>query len=251
MENFVVSDIHDHFDLLIKALNSNGFDKNNNTHRLIICGDAFYSGPQPGELFEFMQELYKKNRLIFIYGNHDIELLDNLKNKHFTRPANRKCIELIVLYLTGGKDLNDEELISESNRLGFTDFLEKVPVWYYETDKYIFTHGFIPTSKNSYNKNWRTSTEQEWRASTKKDAMMLSFKYKIHEPNKIIICGHYSAARCHLMANATSSDWENKIYKDVSKVPKDWFKPYVGETFIALDQSVKKSGFMNCIIINE
>ena len=100
MKNFVVSDIHDHYDLLMETLNRNGFDINNEAHRLIVCGDAFYSGPQPGELFEFMQALYKKNRLIFIYGNHDIELLDNLNARKFTRPANRKCAELLVNYLT-------------------------------------------------------------------------------------------------------------------------------------------------------
>ena len=74
MKNFVVSDIHDHYDLLMEALTRNGFDMNSDDHRLIVCGDAFYSGPQPGELFVFLRELSKKGKLIFIYGNHDIEL---------------------------------------------------------------------------------------------------------------------------------------------------------------------------------
>ena len=87
MKNFVVSDIHDHYDLLIEALNRNRFDENNAEHHLIVCGDAFYSGPQPGELFVFLRNLSQKGRLTFIYGNHDIELLDNLKNNCFTRKA--------------------------------------------------------------------------------------------------------------------------------------------------------------------
>ena len=90
MKNFVVSDIHDHYDLLVEALDRNGFDINSGDHRLIVCGDAFYSGAQPGELFVFLRDLFEKGRLIFIYGNHDVELLDNLKSKHFTRPANRR-----------------------------------------------------------------------------------------------------------------------------------------------------------------
>jgi hypothetical protein len=53
------------------------------------------------------------------------------------------------------------------------------------------------------------------------------------------------------MNNATQADWDNKIYKDVSGVPVDGFKPFVGDTFIAIDQSVKKTGFMNCIVIEE
>lgn len=252
MKNFVVTDIHDHYDLLIKSLNENGFDIKNKNHRLIVCGDAFYSGPQPGELFTFLYDLYKNERLIFIYGNHDIELLDNLNNKHFTRSANRKCIELIVEHKTKNTGLSDDELILESKNLGFTDFLANVPVWYYETEGYIYTHGFIPTIKRSYNPDWRNSTEREWRAAASKgDAMLLSLKYNVYEPNKIIVCGHYSAARCYLMKNATQIDWENKIYKDVSNVPPEAFKPFLTKTFIALDQSVKKSGFINCIIIKE
>ena len=252
MKNFVVSDIHDHYDLLIEALDIKGFDINNENHRLIVCGDAFYSGPQPGELFAFLRDLSNKGRLIFIYGNHDIELLDNLRAKHFTRPANRKCAELIVSCLTGRAGLTDDELILECERLGFTGFLADAPVWYYENENYVFVHGFIPTDKKAYRPDWRDATEKEWRtAAARGDAMALSMRYGISEPNKKIVCGHYSAARCYLMKDATQADWDNKIYKDVSCVPADGFKPFFGDTFIAIDQSVKKTGFMNCIVIDE
>ena len=252
MKNFVVSDIHDHYDLLLEALDSKGFDVNNENHRLIVCGDAFYSGPRPGELFVFLRELSEKDRLIFIYGNHDIELLDNLRAGKFTRPANRKCAELIGGYLTGRVGLTDDELAAECERIGFTSFLAEMPVWYYENKKYVFTHGFIPTDKKAYRSDWRNATEKEWRnAAARGDAMVLSMRYGISEPNKKIICGHYSAARCYLMKNATQADWDNKIYKDVSGVPAEGFKPFWGETFIAIDQSVKKVGFMNCIVIEE
>ena len=252
MKNFVVSDIHDHYDLLTESLNGNGFDINNEGHRLIVCGDAFYSGPQPGELFVFLRELSEKGRLIFIYGNHDIELLDNLRVKRFTRPANRRCAALIVRYLTQKTELSDDELVSECENLGFTRFLSEVPVWYYENEDYVFTHGFIPTNKKAYRSDWRNATEKEWRnAASRGDAMALSMRYGISEPNKKIVCGHYSAARCYLMKHATQADWENKIYKDVSKVPAEGFKPFFGDTFIAIDQSVKKTGFMNCIVMEE
>lgn len=250
MKNFVVSDIHDHYDLLMEALGRNGFDMKNDAHRLIVCGDAFYSGPQPGELFVFLRALAQKGRLIFIYGNHDVELLDNLRGGKFGRPANRKCAELIVQHLTRETGLTDEELIAACDRLGVTEFLRDVPVWYYETADYIFTHGFIPTAKRSYRPDWRNATEAEWRtAAARGDAMMLSLRYGVGDPRKKIVCGHYSAARCYLMKHATQADWDNKTYKDVSAVPVDGFKPFFGDTFIAIDQSVKKTGFMNCIVI--
>ena len=250
MKNFVVSDIHDHYDLLMEALDRNDFDINNADHRLIVCGDAFYSGPQPGELFAFLRKLSEKGRLIFIYGNHDIELLDHLRAGKFTRPANRKCAELIVAHLTRKTRLTDDELVSECERLGFTRFLAETPVWYYENENCVFVHGFIPTDKKAYRPDWRNATEKEWRHSAARgDAMALSMRYGVSEPNKKIVCGHYSAARCYLMKNATQSDWDNKIYKDVSGVPACGFKPFFADTFIAIDQSVKKTGFMNCIVL--
>ena len=251
MKDFVVSDIHDHYDLLIEALDRNGFDINNKNHRLIVCGDAFYSGPQPGELFVFLRELSEKGRLIFIYGNHDIELLDNLRAGHFTRPANRKCAELVVGYLTGKIELTDHALISECERIGFACFLAETPVWYFENENYVFTHGFIPTEKKAYRSDWRNANEREWRTAARSDAMTLSMRYGIGEPNKRIVCGHYSAARCYLMKNATPSDWDNKIYKDVSGVPAEGFQPFWSDTLIAIDQSVKKTGLMNCILLDE
>ena len=253
MKDFVVSDIHDHYDLLVDALKSKGFDINNKDHRLILCGDAFYSGPQPGELFEFLLDLSKKGKLILIYGNHDIELLDNLMAGSFSRKANRTCAELLVEHITSKTGLTDAELVEECEKIGFTKFLKTIPVWYYETDKYVFTHAFIPTVKNRYNPNWRNASEKEWRnAASRGDAMILSFKYGICEPNKIIVCGHYSAARCYLMCKASKDDWDKKIYKNVSTstVPPEGFKPFYGDTFIALDQSVKKSKFINCIVLD-
>lgn len=252
MKYFVVSDIHDHYALLIDALKNNGFDLKQKDHVLVICGDAFYSGPEPGKLFAFLNNLHKIGKLIFIYGNHDYELLDNLKGKKFGRKGNRECAKMVVEYLTGKTGLSDREIISDCERFGFTRFLENVPVPYFETEHYVFTHGFIPTEKKQYCSNWRSSTEKSWRtAASRGDGMMLSMLYGVSEPNKTIVFGHYSAARCYKMKNATQIDWENKIYKDVSDVPKEGFYPFYGDTFIAIDQSVKKTGFINCIVIDD
>lgn len=255
MRYFVVSDVHDHCDLLEAALEGNGFDKNNEDNRLIICGDAFYSGPQPGELFEFLRELHKKGKLIFVRGNHDVELLDNLNNRKFGRKANRTCASLLVQNLTGKTGLTDEELIAECSRLGFTRFLTDVPVWFYETKHYVFTHGFIPTVKKQYDPNWRNADKKRWKSALTSDGMYLSMRCHISEPNKTIVFGHYSAARCRLMQNASEKDWEDKIYTDqskISKMPKpDGFLPFFGDTFIAMDQSVKKTGFINCIVLED
>ena len=248
MKDFAVSDIHDHYDLLREALAREGFDVHCADHRLILCGDAFYAGPQPGELFVFLRRLWEQGRLVLLYGNHDIELLDDLTAGRFRRPANRTCAALTVAHLTGETGLSDAALTAACERIGFTRFLAEVPVWYYETDRYVFTHGFIPTAKRAYRADWRSATEREWRAAIRSDAMLLSMRCAIREPGKIIVCGHYSAARCYLMKNATPVDWESKRYKDVSGVPAEGFRAFFGDGFIALDGSVKKTGIVNCIL---
>ncbi|MBQ0092796.1 MAG: metallophosphoesterase family protein [Clostridiales bacterium] len=252
MKYFVVSDIHDRFCLMRNALTAKGFDPAREDHRLILCGDAFYSGEEPGELYEHLLDLHGKEKLILIYGNHDVELLDNLRAGHFGRSGNRTCAELLVRHLTGKNGLSDAELIAECARLGFTDFLATVPVWYFETPHYVFTHGFIPTEKYAYRPDWRNATEKEWRtAAFRGDGMLLSMRYGVRVPGKTVVFGHYSAARCYRMKNAAPEDWEKKLYKKVSAVPPDGFRPYFGDTFIALDQSVAKTGFVNCIILDD
>ena len=249
MKNFVVSDIHDNYDLLMDALARNGFDINDSSHRLIVCGDAFFSGPKPAETFVFLREMSEKGRLIFIYGNHDIDILDSLRAKNFRRAGNRTCAELIVEHLTQKTGLTDDELVSECEKIGFIRFLAETPVWYYENEDYVFTHAFIPTENNAYRADWRNATEEEWRKASTSDAMLLSMYYGISEPNKKIICGHFGAARCHLMKNATQEDWDNQIYKGITISPIDGYKPFFGDTFIAIDSSVNKTGVLSCIVV--
>lgn len=249
MKYFVVSDTHDRYSQMIQALNNKGIDDQNMEHMLVLCGDGFYSGNEPGQMFEYLNKINKLGKLIYIYGNHDYELLDNLKDNKFTRKANRTCLAKLVEYCCGEIGLTDEQLRQKSKETGFTDFLESVPVHYFETDHYVFTHGFIPTNKKTYDKDWRRADERAWRAASRADGMLLSMKHKIKEENKTIVFGHYSAARCYLMKEATDKDWENKIYKDVSSVPQEGFYPFMGDTFIALDQSVAKTGFVNCIVL--
>ncbi len=251
MKYFAVSDVHDHYSLLLTVLDEKGFDPDNEEHKLIICGDAFYNGPEPAELFEYLKTLHEKGRLIFVYGNHDYELLDCLEKKKFGRGGNRRCAEM----LTGTTDLTDEELAEECEKIGFTDFLKTVPVTHFETEHYVFTHGFIPAKCD----DWRNATEKQWRSAASLDGMRLSMHDGISVPGKKVVFGHYCAARCYIMQNASEEDWQNKIYtSDKGRVEKllkdeviDAFRPFYGETFIAIDPHVKGTGFINCIILED
>ena len=81
---FVTSDIHSFYNLFHKALIEKGFDINNKDHILIICGDCFDRGNESKELLDFIYDLYKQDRLIYIKGNHEDlleECLYQVENK--------------------------------------------------------------------------------------------------------------------------------------------------------------------------
>ena len=64
---FVVSDVHGHYTLLREALDRAGFDKDNEDHLLICCGDYFDRGNENVEVLRFFERLQHK---VLLRGNH-------------------------------------------------------------------------------------------------------------------------------------------------------------------------------------
>ena len=180
MKYFIVSDIHSCFSELKKSLDKVKFDRNNPEHMLIVCGDIFDKGKETVETFNFLYSLNKKN-CILIKGNHE-ELYLNLLEKDFpenhdfsngtvetfcqianVNPDLMNIRKVIKEEITknGAEDCDLTEILNKSNNKMFTRWKEileivkksKVTKWlkssrwidYYELDKYIFVHGFIPT----------------------------------------------------------------------------------------------------------
>ena len=77
MKLFVVSDIHGHATLLKDALNNAGYDKENNNHLLICCGDLFDRGTENLEVLKFFERIDRK---IMIKGNHEERMLEILES---------------------------------------------------------------------------------------------------------------------------------------------------------------------------
>ena len=68
MNRFCVSDIHSHYSAMKKALDEVSFDKDNPTHYLISCGDAFDRGHESEEVLHFLMSLERKILIIvFLY----------------------------------------------------------------------------------------------------------------------------------------------------------------------------------------
>lgn len=76
-EYFILSDIHSFYDEMIVALNKENFDINNPDHIIIVCGDLLDRGPKSKEVVSFFYDLYNKERVILIRGNHE-DLFDEI-----------------------------------------------------------------------------------------------------------------------------------------------------------------------------
>jgi len=252
MKYFVVSDIHNYCSLFKDTLKENGFDIDNDLHKVIICGDAFIYGNEPGEMYEYLKLLKEKDKLIYVFGNHDIEFRNSIKENDLKNKQNRNTSILILKYFNKYKDnLSDNEICSLCRETGIIDFIETTTIPYFEIDKYIFVHGYIPTDKNKYIANWRDLDIKSFESATRSDALKLNVRFNIKEEGKTIVGGHYSAARGYIMNGASEEDWINKKYKDVAKVPKEGFKTYKTDGLTLIDASTKKTGMINCLVIEE
>lgn len=239
MKYFVVSDIHSFAMQLKAALRAAGFNKRNKDHTLIVCGDVFDRGPDSLGVYNYIMSVPKKRRIL-IKGNHEDLFLELLKKDtpesydfsnytvdtfcQIARPfiVNWDC----AAYYFEAFQYSDFWYRQDEEEYGIlrrrwqqvVDIVKDHPItkwlqsneWknYYEVDKYIFVHSFIPVNNNDglpgyyiHNRNftempdWRTAANESdwydarWGCPWKNYARGL---FETEEKNgKILVCGHW------------------------------------------------------------
>ena len=240
MKYFVCSDIHGFFDEWMKALDEKGFDINNKDHQLIICGDLLDRGRQPKEVIDYV--LKHKDDIIFIRGNHE-DLMQELIDRNFSirRDIHNGTAQTIV-------DIEDEWLISKfdlreiSKDTGLKELLS-LPINYYETEHYIFVHGWIPIYSNAdlNNFNWRNATNQEWYEARWVNPIEM-YQKKMFVPNKTIVCGHFHVSLFwHIFDPAKYDEFGDKAN----------FDPFITKEVIGLDACTVLSGKVNVVVLED
>ena len=257
MKYFVSSDIHGFYDEWIKALKEKQFNINNPEHKIIVCGDLFDRGLQSKQLQTFVMDLIAKDKVILIRGNHEDLLLNMInswhKKSYLEWHHNANGTVDTVLQLIGSKmsDIYDNP-IDVYRKMKDTPFMQKIlpaMVDYFETEKYIFVHGWIPcftigngrhVEKFFYNDDWRNASKEEWDMCRWYNGMEAA-RQGVIEPNKTIVCGHWHCSYGHAKIKGKGTEFG----KDAN------FLPYKAKGVLAIDSCTTISGKVNVVVLED
>ena len=261
MALFAVADIHGYYDETIKALTEAGFfDSDDN--KLVVVGDALDRGKQPNEIVDFMLGLHRQGRLIYIFGNHE-ELFYNCLQEIAAGGINRIASGMSHHYSNGtfhtlvclsGLSVNEailypDRLVARVKASDYYRLLLPNAVNYYETEKHIFCHGWIPLNVRvedmmavfSYREDWRDADEKEWHKARWRNGMEMCCMREIREPGKTIVCGHWNCSWGHAHVDATCTERGDDAITT----------PFYADGIIAIDACTARWKRVNCIRIEE
>lgn len=243
---FVVSDVHSYFDEMKKALDEAGFDKNNENHWLISCGDALDRGPKTNEVVDYFMGL---SRCILISGNHDQLIMDCINRGYaqehdYHNGTHRSIIDLAP----NAKTFKEACFVAYEKVKPFMDSM----VNYFETEHFVFCHSWIPVNcddnlphyyrrnrKFSKKEDWRIAHQDEWDRAMWTNPLEMAMKgLGIEKP---IISGHWHCSAGWAAQNGISEFKDDAIF--------DPF--YYEDKLIMIDACTAHSGKVNVLVIED
>ena len=256
---FVFSDVHGFYNELMQALNKEGFDINNKNHYIISCGDLLDRGPQANECIDFANKMHAEGRAILIKGNHE-DLMEQAICRHYFgdhdyhNKTNDSCYQLTGLY----PDTASEENILNAMKVNikWNTYINSC-IDYFETDNYIFTHGWIPCfdkwGATYYNMDWRNASKEDWEQARWLNGFE-AWEHGIREDNKIIVCGHWGTDYGHKYLHNEQTLYSREdiwLIRDFApaqfeEISKNSHRIFEDNGIIGLDASTVISGFVNC-----
>ena len=248
MRYYVTADVHGFYTQLYNALTEAGFFTDTEPNKLIVLGDLFDRGLEAAKMQDFTLSLKEDNRVILIKGNHEDLFVDLATKDHgaaYSHHVSNGTYDT-ALQLTGFS-------ASAAGRrpYGFADAAKKTPFYrqiipsmldYYETEHYIFVHGWIPCIYEdgtfSYVEDWRNASKEEWESARWYNGMEAA---QTCMEDKTILCGHWHASYGHFKFEHKGSEFG----------PDADFSPFYGNRIIALDACTALSRKVNVIVMED
>lgn len=181
---FVVSDIHGHCTVLKDALDRSGFDRNNDDHLLVCCGDYFDKGEENVQVLDFFEGLKHK---VLLRGNHEDMLLQMLNtgkiHPHQRINGTSQTLDnFFGAYRIDPVDLTLELFGNTAPADRLCRFINST-LDYYETKHYVFVHGWLPKQ------GLKAATPNDW-IQARCDNWIRNNNGTRPFPDKTLICGH-------------------------------------------------------------
>lgn len=258
MKYYVVADVHGFYSEMIKALTEAGFFNETEPCKVIVCGDLLDRGKEANKMIEFMLQLLREDKLIYILGNHE-----NLMDYCLMEMARSRTVDMrhhingtwdTLLQISGMSnaegDANMYEMVQRVRESEYYNELLPAAVDYFETENYIFVHGWIPcrnieggggTETGEYDPDWREADYSSWKTARNLNGMRLACYCKVTEPGKTVVCGHWHASYGHTYFGGVGSERGEKAV----------FTPFYADGIIAIDGCTAVSGMVNCIVIED
>lgn len=241
---FCISDVHGHYDEMVKALDDAGFDPNNESHWLISCGDHLDRGRQPRQVMNYLMRLPRK---VLVKGNHESLLMDCLAREYAYGHDWHNGTAQTIIDLVPSANTFDEACTSIYGKI--SKFIDGM-VNYFETKNYIFVHSFVPLNcddclppyinNRKYVKmdNWREAKQYQWDDAMWGNPFQLAAQGFL--PDKTLVFGHFHTS------------WPRHYYEDKPELGADAdFSPYYGEGYIGIDACTAHSGKVNCVVLED
>ena len=244
-----ISDVHGYYTQMKSALEKAGFFSDTTPHKLILLGDLFDRGHEAKQLQQFILEQMEQDKIILIRGNHEdlfVELVTTDAGMPYSYHKSNGTYDT-ALQLTGF-----DPVMASIRHYDFADAAKDTPFYkeiipamldYFETEHYVFTHGWIPSVPNrdksySYISSWREAGREQWNQARWFNGMDAA---QTADENKTIVCGHWHTSYGH-------SKYEHKGTEFGEDAD---FSPYYGPGIIAIDACTAFSGKVNCLVIED
>lgn len=251
MTYFVFADPHGNYEALLAAITEIGYDAANPKHQLIGCGDYFGRAAQSNSdcvnIWRYLTSLHHTNKPICIRGNHESILIDAIECRQLTETdiyngEHNTFASFLGRYPNQIK--RDFYLQFDAAKvminIGFLDWLESLP-WYFETEHYIFTHGFVPLQW--FGKNWELSKLEDWEWNTASWAKTPDYIWTLDRTHtkidKTIVFGHWRAKELNERFAGKWKEKDGDIYVDKER------------KLIGLDTTTVLSHKVGCVIIED
>jgi serine/threonine protein phosphatase 1 len=266
MRYYVISDAHAFLTVVKNELESHGFFSDPEPHKLIICGDLLDRGAETVAMQDFAMELMEKDQLIFIRGNHEdlmVRLLDDMAtgntwlleqgesvhNHNGTWDSALRLADMVNWHALS----YPREFVAKVENSPFCKFLLPAALDYFETEHYVFTHGWIPCAASAgstkyapyksfyFNNDWRNADYMDWYNARWYNGMEFACRKALTLRDKTVVCGHFRTSYGHAVIDG----------KGCELGPDADYSTFYAPGIIALDGCIVRSGRVNCIVLED